>query len=246
MSVRHAGARGFSLGPATARGNGYYGPAVLADSPVVYIGLDETSGTVAADSSGNANDFAYQANVGLGQTDLTTYGGYSVACPTTTNQLALMVPGPAAMIGATSWTLECLVNLADATVHGALMGVGSFQASNDGFGLGVGQNGWSSAGNMLVGLAAGTAYMSSGINIGTGRHHLAIARDGAGWYFYIDGTWVKTLAATNYTAPTSRLWIGGEGTSAYPASSTLIDAAAFYATALSAAAIASHAVAAGL
>ena len=45
-----------------------YDAAVLADSPVAFWKLDEASGTVAADSSGNGNTGTYQGAVTLGET----------------------------------------------------------------------------------------------------------------------------------------------------------------------------------
>ena len=44
-----------------------YAEAVLADAPIAYWQLDETSGTTAADSSGNGNDGTYKGGTTLGQ-----------------------------------------------------------------------------------------------------------------------------------------------------------------------------------
>lgn len=50
---------------ATATTDATYAAAVLADSPVVFYELDEASGTIAADSSGNSNTGTYDGRVGF-------------------------------------------------------------------------------------------------------------------------------------------------------------------------------------
>lgn len=62
---------------ASQRGGGVamtYAESVIADGAVAYWRLDETSGTVAADSSGNGRDGTYVGSVTLGVTPLITSG----------------------------------------------------------------------------------------------------------------------------------------------------------------------------
>lgn len=57
-----------------------YRDIVIADGPEGYYELDETSGTNAADSSGNANDATYVNGPGLNKTALVTGSTASVEC----------------------------------------------------------------------------------------------------------------------------------------------------------------------
>lgn len=58
----------------TSGGGDSYSPEILADSPKLYWKLDETSGTVAADSSGNGLDGEYINSPVLGELPLITFG----------------------------------------------------------------------------------------------------------------------------------------------------------------------------
>src|SRR5439155_683557 len=65
-----------------------YSQTVLGDSPLVYYRLDETSGSTAADSSGNGRTGAYAAS-GI------TYGGSTVLLYVDGQQLRSWSAGPA-------------------------------------------------------------------------------------------------------------------------------------------------------
>ena len=59
-------------GPGATTSTSRYISTVQADSPAAYYQLDETSGTVAADSSGNGNNATYVGSPSLGQS--TSFG----------------------------------------------------------------------------------------------------------------------------------------------------------------------------
>src|SRR5687768_14439861 len=65
-----------------------YDSEVLADSPLVYLKLDEPSGTTAADSSGNARDFT-SASVTVGAATVMPYGTSSYDFNGSSSQVSL-------------------------------------------------------------------------------------------------------------------------------------------------------------
>ncbi|MCH9693841.1 MAG: hypothetical protein K0U72_04970 [Gammaproteobacteria bacterium] len=62
---------------------GDYSAKILADNPVAYWRLGETSGTTAADSSGNSHDLTYTGTYTLGQPALVSNSDASMRIPTT-------------------------------------------------------------------------------------------------------------------------------------------------------------------
>jgi hypothetical protein len=84
-----------------------YQSVILADSPVGYWPLDETSGTVAHDLSGNGYNGTYQGTYTLGSPPLVAgvpsvlMGGHGTGSLVDVGDIAALVNMPA------SWSLEC-------------------------------------------------------------------------------------------------------------------------------------------
>jgi len=83
-----------------------YSAQVLADTPVVYLHLDETSGTLAADASGNGNNGTYTGGVTLGGVGAMD-GSASPAFNGSTGYVNL----PGTWGGGSTLTIECWSNL---------------------------------------------------------------------------------------------------------------------------------------
>jgi hypothetical protein len=214
-----------------------YDDEVLADAPEFYLKLDETSGSTAVDSSGNGNDFTYQADVVLAQPALLGDGGYSVSA-NPTSSAAILSSVPAAFTAATAFTLEAWVYLTTTSQSINFVTIGN---GSNGYSLDVnGGTGYNTSGNRLGAAAAGRYNVPSGVNIGLGSHHVAVVRNGNAVEFYIDGVQVATNGSAwgTVNAPTTRCVIGGTVDTLQP--SQRIDCAAAYATALSSTRIADH------
>lgn len=104
-------------------GGGIYFDEVMSDSPLAYWRLDETSGTVAADVSGNTRTATYSANAST----LTTPG-----LLTTSSNRAILLPGTPSsnpngfvrdnsfLNTSTVWTFECWLKLGAIPVSGGI------------------------------------------------------------------------------------------------------------------------------
>ncbi|HEV8535092.1 MAG TPA: S8 family serine peptidase, partial [Candidatus Limnocylindria bacterium] len=160
-----------------ALGAGY--PAqVLADQPIGYWRLDETSGTVAADSSGNGRSGTIDAGVSLGASPLAGGGGAAVSLPGTGPIVRVVGIGSALQESAAGQTLEFWADPDPAdsewiAVGLAPAGADEIQRYSDGLGY------WAT---FRTGRLAGLPTRASGV------HHFVITRQpGVGWKLYIDG-----------------------------------------------------------
>ena len=91
-------------------------------------------------------------------------------------------------------TLESWVNVPSVSTPGAFI---TFGDENSGYGVGVVApgGGMFTNGNELVGLYESIRWIDSGVNIGTGWHHVGMTIDGSGTAtFFLDGTPVATSA----------------------------------------------------
>ena len=93
--------------PSEASARGAYATAVLSDSPLVWLRLDETSGLVAKDSSGNGNDAKVLGNVTWSATGAIASGGTAARFDGTTSGLDLGTTFDFA--GTAPYTLEAWV-----------------------------------------------------------------------------------------------------------------------------------------
>lgn len=214
-----------------------YASEVIADSPIFYLKLDETSGTTAADSSGNGNDFTYQADVLLDQGPLIGDGSSSISV-SPSSSAAILSSVPAAFTAATAFTLEAWVNLTTTSQSINFISIGN---GFDGYSMDVNSgSGYVTSGNRLGAAAAGLYNVASGVDIGTGTHHVAVVRNGNTVEFYIDGVQVATNGSGwgSVNTPTTQCTIGGPIDTLQP--SQRIAHAAAYASALSSTRIADH------
>lgn len=221
-----------------------YSAEVLADSPLAYYRLGESSGTTLVDSSGNGRNGTFAGGVthGAGRLQLAdtdtatdfngTTGKATVSSPTWLNNAAI--------------TIECLYQ--PDVISGQRQLVDRDEASGAG---GVRQWQWriTSAGKLeaILFTSAGTKTVTGGTTLTAGaKHHGAVVYDGTDIRLYLDGVLDAApvaAAGTLTSAGTQALTIGyswfngGAGSSFFDG---IIDEVAIYSTALSAARIAAH------
>ncbi len=211
-----------------------YASRVLADGPVGYWRLGETSGTVATDASGNGRNGTYTAGVVLGATSL----------------LLPHDPNPAAMFGngtrvslpdidlPTTLSVEAWIRPAVGGQHAKIVGKHENTTNVQGT-LAL------AGGNPMFELTAGGIYRTviapTAVEAGT-IAHLVATYDGAAMQLYVNGELVASTPATGAPALNNFGW--GIGTIHANATtgpfSGVIDDVALYAKALNAATVRAH------
>lgn len=203
-----------------------YRATVLADTPAVYYRLGETSGTAAADASGNARTGTIAGTVTLGATGLLandtdkalTLTDGRVDIPTVVNPWA------------GDFTIEAWVKPSQASAYAAILSRESYGAN----GLRFGQQGgrwafWTTESGGNVEIRGGTAVAGT-------TYHVVVTRAGTTYRLYVNGVQVATSTGT-MVAPTGGGRFGAVGGAPFKG---VLDEAAVYASALSAARVAAH------
>lgn len=221
-----------------------YESEVLSDSPYLYWRLGEASGTTAADDSGNGRSGTYVNGPTLGVTGLLT-GDTDTAVQfisgSSTVVQRLSALGPTTI---PTFTLECIIgaNISD----GHLFGITDPTGTDDIELFLVG-------GGLLTFAFQGTSGFTAtaGILVDTSvKHHIAATFDGTVLNVYVDGSVADFFSFTDagalFTA-TNSIGVANWATDAPfgDAINGVIDEAAIYFTALSAARILAHAAAVG-
>lgn len=219
-----------------------YAEAVLADSPLLYYRFDESSGSVALDSSGNGTNATYStAGVSLGQTALTLDdAGHSVQfADAGTGQVAgsyFLPPG--------AYTLEGWIKATLPTAPlFAFYAYGPSRATT----VMVGGGGTPSLQCNTYTPSQAYEFLGSRPLADGTAHHWALVQpnslDPSTWQLYVDG--VLDSGSTFATVATSVQWqplgvwvvgFGGQGTT----SQATLDEWAYYGRALTAAQVAAH------
>ncbi|MCK5825046.1 MAG: hypothetical protein KAG96_06520 [Ichthyobacteriaceae bacterium] len=136
-------------------------------------------------------------------------------------------------LGANNITAECWVYLPSTNELGLFLHTGNYHT---GYGIGVSNNDASALGNKLVVLVDDKRFVSSGVDIGTGWHHVAFTIDTNNRVsFYLDGINVFTETSTQAIAiaPTNFASIGGFPNSAeFRLSNGYIDEVRFWNSAI--------------
>jgi RHS repeat-associated protein len=180
-----------------------YRNAVLSDGPYAYLPLDESSGNIAYDATGNLNNGEYRGGVVIGGGG--PFGGTSTAAAFSgTGQYVYL--GSALVPTTGDWTVEAWVN-----------------GSGDGFGNGdpIWSQYFNSSSNRTFGYACGTgsprcmggqvgsayAEASSALTDGT-WYYVAWRQSGSTLSVWVNG--IQMASGTNSTAAdTHATWIGG-------------------------------------
>lgn len=209
-----------------------YASEVLADSPLAYWRLGDASGTTMTDSSGNARHGIYAGSPGLGTVGLLTGDGDTAVTFDGVDDFG-EVADAAWMDTGTTLTVE-------AWIKTTATGLRQIITRDDGTGTRSFQFLTNGASLQFVKIASGvvTSTVSTSINDGV-RHHVVATYDGANIRLYKDGALVQTTAATGSLSSDDKLRIGLRATGA-EFFSGVIDEAAYYGTALSAARVLAH------
>jgi hypothetical protein len=221
-----------SLVHAACSGPGAYGTAVCADSPVRYYRLNESSGTTAADSSGNGVNGTY---AGSGVT-------YSVAGPPgitdtavtfngSTGKMTGAAPSNFPFPGNTTFTMEVWVKIPVSFTSATIV-------QSDG-------NNWialTSGGKIECGyFNAGSQVEDSPLSYNDNKWHLAdcnLVNNSAVITLYVDGASVASGTKGGSANNSTNFFWGANNTSTFFAGSE--SQAALYAPALSSGRVAAH------
>lgn len=212
-----------------------YQSEVLADSPVGYWRLGETSGTNFDDISGNNNDGTSLNSPTLGQVGATNDGNKAVRFTAVSSQLINM-GDPAVLDVADVFTLEAWVKM---TAVGAGTNRGIMSKGQAGYYIRVGTT------DAIEVIKSGVALIAtSTITLpDTAYHHVVWTKNTSTNFIYIDGV-DRTGTVTNVacTATTFSFRVACDSTTDVPAefSNDTLDEIAVYPTALSQARIQAH------
>lgn len=212
-----------------------YLDTVLADSPVRYYRLDETSGTTFYDATGSGNNGTLNGGITLGTAGLLTGDTDKAA---TFNGTSGYISGNMTGLptGASPWSMECIIKY---TGSGSFQGAVSFGTigtiwTNTRAGLGIDNNGHAYCEFKAGGLATSPVVLSTGVN-----HHLVGTYDGTNVRTYVDGAFIAMSGAATGAITNTGITIGVFiGETNYL--SGVIDEVAFYSTALSSARVSAH------
>ncbi len=214
-----------------------YDTVVLGDNPIAYWRFDETSGTAAADATGNLHDGTYLGGYTLAQPSAHANLG-TAALFTAASFGRVRVPDSAAFdIGTSNYTIEAWYNT-NTTSRGDI-----FTYKGTGGDLGV--HSASQSGQTISVWHNALRATSSAVPINT-WHHLAITRVGSGLTIYIDGIPRGTGTSSDSWNITNDILIGSNHNNNPPtltptlAFSGLLDEVALYGTALSQAQLLTH------
>jgi hypothetical protein len=217
-----------------------YSDEVLADSPLVYARLGESSGaTTAIDSSGNGRNGTYGSSPTLGVTGLLT-GDADTAMTLAANSGQCVTWTSASWMNPTAaWTAEAWVKFA-----GAVEANDTIASRYDG---GSGDQ-WllyrHDTGKIAVQARnASSSYVTvtdpTVATAGT-TYHVVGTWDGSTLRLYVNGTQVASAAMSALNASTTAMQIGRQGGYNSTTPAATVDEFAFYNTALSADRIAAH------
>ena len=214
--------------PASAQAAGYQ-DAVLADSPLTYLRLDETSGTVAQDASPNDRDGTYSGGVTLGAAAPFVDAGTAPAVAANGT-----IAGP---VNQVSRTLEVWVN-PNRLVRGQQAGIASHgNPAVDGWAVGLGNK-------RKLAIVTGGSTVQTKVTISSNVWSLVTITWSDKVRVYLNGSLKKAFnggAATGSGA----FVLGGSGAGSFSGNfSGRLDEAALFSAALSAAAIHTHFLAA--
>jgi hypothetical protein len=203
-----------------------YDSEVLADSPLFYCKLDETSGTTMTDSSGNGRDGFYFGAT-LNQAALVNDGGRS-ALGTASGQ-GIGTLASAAWMEQNNFTAECWVK--PNNTNGGKSFFSRFIGGNMNWAL------FQDLSQLRFILNSSQAVTPTTYTVGA-TYHLVGTYDGTNLRLYVNGSLVATTATAQSGTNGQPMQVGGHSGANY--SQATVDNVAFYAGALSGTRIAAH------
>ena len=185
---------------------GGYDAAVLSLSPYAYYRLDETSGTVAADSSGNGRNAAYQGTVGthylLGQSSIVPGLTYSLETfGVNPGYPKVAIPSVSLASNGSTWQSDFSVSLWMKPDPSELSQAAAAAEINDYY-IGEGGSGGSAASTAYMGVMPVNNWWSAASVFADGNAHmltLTVQRNSSGTCdltYYVDQTVVQNPLGT--------------------------------------------------
>lgn len=185
-----------------------YVNAVLADGPAGFWMLDDTTGTVATDISGNGRHGTYQAGYTLNQS-----GPGAVAA-------AVALTGEASGTGRITFPNTAVTSLTGDFTFGLLLKMSNPGATGYNLLSVVSASEWSQPMQAQVGSASGTTnklsvrvgssgssettlWSDAGSDLGTGWHHIAVRASGSSptsYSIFVDGTEIASTTSSQSRA----------------------------------------------
>jgi hypothetical protein len=211
-----------------------YRSTILGDSPLIYYGLDDTSGTTCTDLSGNGHDATYVNSPTLGASPLISAGNAVTFAGGSSQQARLLSYNGLASLAQVS---------VEAWIKSTTSGSSTEILSNDdgaGFSriLGLSLNSTGTVTFIILGVGSYTTTAT--VNDGA-VHHIVGVYDGTTIKIYIDGVASGAGAAAtgslNGGNPAIRVGAGPGNASYFTGT---IDEVAFYTTALTSTRVAAH------
>jgi hypothetical protein len=212
-----------------------YSSEVLADSPFIYLHLNETSGTNAADSSGNGRNGTYNGTVTLNRAGRIHDSG-SAAAQLDGSTGYISCPSTGVPTGNASFTQEIWVKLNGTGATGVIIAWGTGNTLQE-------PNFYvDSSGNLYMS-TWNTDTLVQALSVGT-WYHLVSTWDGTTHKAYVNGSFVVSSTPGTVATPASPVFTIGRNPSPveYYANITVQEAAG-YATVLSSARITAHYIA---
>jgi hypothetical protein len=220
-----------------------YASVVLADAPMAYWRLDEASGTVAHDASGNGNDAQYTGGVTLGSSGA-LIGDTDTAAALDGAKGHLEVGNRFGFAGGAPFTLEIWAQpRAITTSYTRLFSRELPTSPREGYLVFVRAPYAADPSTFSVERwAANQTNQCPETNLITQVwHHFVATYDGSTSRIYLDGALAASQPAPlALNATTASLWIGASAFDTAAYFNGVVDEAAVYATELSAARIAAH------
>lgn len=224
-----------------------YGSAVMADSPLAYWRLDETSGSTAADSSGSGHAGTYtrvtQNQASLLWTGVGACGSFSGAAGST---LASYVDIPqASWMELGTFTAECLFNTTNASNSQVIFGRDDLSGS-------ASTRAWVlyiNSGTLKGSISSGGSihdFTAGGTIVAGSTYHVVYSWDGTNVRVYLNGVKIMTFAPGGSINATSAepLRVGCSANWNFFPFGGKIDEFSFYGSALSDARVYAHYLAA--
>lgn len=185
-----------------------YAESVLADAPIGYWRLGETSGTTATDASGNHRDATYSGAIGLGRSgSLEQDADTATAFDGSTARLAIPYTPPKNNFTIEAWVQTSLTHQIDSESTSGTQGTSGqrflfepdYRGSEGGAGLSVGTNGISVYEHGSTYLPATAVYSG---NVGSGFVHVVVTYTNKQPRIYLNGTLVRT----GLISPKANVW----------------------------------------
>lgn len=218
-----------------------YVPTIQADTPLAYYRLDELSGTIADDISGNANQGTLHGSVTLGVTGL-LFSGSDTAMSFDGSTGYISLPTSFVPTGAHAWSIEAWckpAGLPASPNFTTLVAMGT-AASHEKASLLIHNN----SGSIKFVLSCFSADITGTTTVNTGTiYHVVGTYDGTNTRLYVNGALEAGPTPFTLNLVATFASIAAENSGAADFLNGTIDEPAFYNYALSAAQISAHYVA---